>query len=326
MKKLITTAMLWIAIAMSIMNAQYKYDTLHVIEQGLTIAQVIAPKIHNTKAAGNWSILIEHFQKQMRTVRKEVPEYSRYKIEFVKGQKLTIEDDEPTEKVLKYNIRSGSVIPLAQVSKAILIEGRLEVRLFFNDIEDMYSKNYIAIFETAFEKMKMRPKLVQGMKDMYFPRDEIYYNNSSGLIEKRKSNIGKLKVVGSIDATVGVHRNDFIFNINYGLGVAFGRKGNQSLMLAFSNLYQYDREQSRGESKQLYGGVYRMNSFFSLGCFTGTDRREDDYFHLRHRVSLSLYPRRGGKFTLNWNISQREDDVHIGFEYGIPLDIGFSTN
>ncbi len=326
MKNLITTAMLWIVISMSMLNAQYMYDTLHVVEQGVTIAQVIAPKIHDTREDMSWKVLIKQFQTQMQTVKEQVPEYLQYRIDFVRGQRLTIEDDQSIEKVLKYNIQSGSVVPIAQVSKAILLDDRIEVRLFFGDIEDMYTKNYITIIESAFEKMKIRPKLIQGLKDLYFPRDLNYYNNSTAQFEKGPSKKGRLKVAGSIDATVGVFRNDFAFHVNYGLGIAFGRNGDKSLMIALSSLSQYDEEQKRGRSASLFGGVYRINSLISFGFFKGASQGEEDFFNIENRFRISLYPRRGGKFSINWDNPRSERFSIIGFEYGIPLGFGYERN
>jgi len=327
MKNLISTALLWTVLCMSILNAQYKFDTLHIVEQGMTIAQVIAPRIHETREDNSWKVLIEQFQTQMQMVKEQVPEYMQYRIDFVRGQKLTIEDDQPTEKVLKYIIQSGNVVLISQMSKAILIDNRIEVRLLFTDIEDIYTKNYINIIENAFEKMKTRPKLIQGFKDLYFPRDLSYYNNSTAEFEKAPSKFGKLKVTGSVDATVGIFRNDFAFHLNGGLGLAFGRKGNQSLMLAISYIFQYDEEQRIARSMQLIGGEFRMNSLIGFGFYASPEPiGNGDFFDIKFRRRLTLYPRKGGKFSINLDTPNSLESVIVGFEYGIPLGFGYERN
>lgn len=326
MKSLFTTVTLWMLISMSIANAQYKFDTLFVVEQKQIIAQVIAPKIHEVRENENWKLLIEQFQKQMLTVEDQIPEYTQYDIEFVKGQKLTIEDAEVESTIKSYIIKSGTVSSVAQVGKARLLDDRTEIHLFFSDIEEVYSKNYTTLIMTAFNKMKLRPKLVQGLKDLYFPRDRVIYNNSTAEIEQKNFYSNKIRGFGYVDGTIGISKNDFMYSVHYGGGLAFGANRNQKITLDFSYIYQYVDELDTGITEVLLGGTFYPTSWIGFGIHRPLGQPTSPEFGLvRSRFSISLYPKKGGKLILNWNIGHDEDSF-FGLEYGIPIRVGFNKN
>lgn len=321
MKKLITTAMLWALIGMSFMSAQldapYKIDTLQIVEQNIIIAQVVAPNIYTVKKEGNWSMLLESFQKQMRLVKDQIPEYTQYDIHFLKGQKLSIEENLAAEKTIQYDIRSGNVIRSPIQSLAILVDETMEIHLHFNELEELYTRNYGASIANAFEKMKKRPFLIGAVKDVYFPKDRVVYNNSSAEIMKKK--FGKPKFSIFVDGTVGIHRNLPVFNFNSGIGFSFGQYQEKSIYLATSNLYQYDSEVNEGLFTSLLGGVFKPSEQLGVGFFVGDNRREESTtFDVKNRWSIIYYPKFGGNFTVNFNRSLN-GSLYLGVDIGIPL-------
>jgi hypothetical protein len=260
----------------------------------------------------------------MLTVKEQIPVYEQYHIVFDRGTKLTIEEDLTIENVSRYNITSGEVIPMASLNRAVLLDENIELRLYYTNLDDLYTRNYMALINTAFEKMKTKPKFVQGIKDLYFPVDDLYYNSSSAQMEKGSSLFGKPKFVGFADFTVGVHRNDVALSLGYGLGVGFGRKGEQSLMVAINEINQYDDEISASQRIRLIGGVYRPFKAISFGYYAPLGREINDYFDIKSRFTSTLYPQWGGKFTVNVNYT-RSDEFYLGFDFGIPLNIGVSN-
>jgi hypothetical protein len=126
----------------------------------------------------------------------------------------------------------------------------------------------------------------------------------------------------SSDGTIGVHRNKPIVSLTVGYGIAFGSNTRKSISIVGNSLFGYNELTSKGETELLLGGVYQPWEYLGVGYFRSVGNEditaEQSFFDIKSRWSVILYPTKGGKFILNFNMSQ-SGDSYLGFDYAIPI-------
>ena len=177
------------------------------------------------------------------------------------------------------------------------------------------------MIDDAFEKMEYHPKIT---RDYY--ADNLSYDFSSAQIRnnKKKKKVIKLKYNAFVEGTVGFHRNKPTLGLSTGAGIVLNDK--LSYFLTVNMLNQFSEEANRGRSVLLIGLKLQMSKFISIGFAERSRTRGDSIFEIENRFSLSIYPPKGGKISINYNNPFNEDIRSFGFEYGIPIGFGFDLN
>lgn len=321
MKKLVAAVMLWGLIAMSSADAQNLVDTLNIIEENQVVAQVIANNIYTQKESGQWKELIAEFKDRISSVDDKIPEYQAYNIEFLRGFNLTIEERDSEKSVKKYKIEKGEFWSESYKSSAELSDSGLKVVLNFDELNHLSTRDYVAMISQGFEKLAKRRRLMGLIKDSYETPDRYDFNSLKGQIERR--NKQKAKIVGYFDGGVGFLKSKPIFAMNYGAGVAFGDQRKNAIYLSMSHIYMYSTEEQQGLSGSMIGVLYRPLPTASIG-FAFSTSSSNPVLESDSRMSISVYFPRGGKFTIN-AMNYGRDNTHVGFEYGIPIDLLFDV-
>jgi len=253
MKALFSTVILWAWISMSIVHGQVfnsRLDiytqNLNVYHQGELVAIVSAQKIHDIKEDDRWRKLLTSFNKNLESIKDQIPEYLIYKIDYKKDYNLIVEE---VEGVVRYKVNEGQTTFDAHQSKAILSAQDFEIQINFGGLNDLFENNYEEMIESAM--------LSLGKKHRRFKRYNYSYSKKEMIEQKTKN---KIKFVIPINGTIGVFRGRPIYEQHGGLGISIKKQNeerNQLLYVFFGTLYQYEEEIEAMKNSALVGAAWK---------------------------------------------------------------------
>ena len=302
MKALFSTVILWAGIFMTIAQGQDIFNkrldlytrNLNVFHQNELVAIISGTGMHEIKASDQWRRLLNSFKENLESVKDDIPEYLIYKIEYQKDYNLIVEE---VEGIIRYKVTDGQSNFDSNQSKAILKDRNCTIQLNFGNLNDLLSRDYETMIESAFANLGKKPGKFESV---YFPKSNYNYSFSKKqmLTKEEKTD---LKFLIPVNATVGIFRGSPIYEFSFGLGLSFKKPSEErsNLLYAFySSAFQYDKELEKTEVNYLAGLAWKYKRAGTIsvafpmekdGIYEDFDIRLGATVHTRNNLAVSMY-------------------------------------
>ncbi len=316
MKNLFTTVLLWGVIFMANVNAQIQVaDTLRIINEDIMYCKVAHPDIHSLKTNAVYKELIYSFQTQLESIKEQIPEYLNYRITYVKDYNLIIEE---VTGIVKYRVEDGKIADSYSENVALLQFENLKIQLFFNNMEELLTMDYEHMIETAISDLKSRKRIFSALtKDIM---DNYAYSYSEKKLAKGDG-INPQNGFGLfINASVGLFKNDPIYEYSIGAGYVFGGNKQNWLYCFIGRAHQFNKEINTDVRTTLMGIAYKPSRYFSTHFAIPLNKEETYRENIPFRYGLTVYPFRGLSVTTFFYHSDKEGDG--SFFPGISIGYG----
>lgn len=324
MKLLFTTVLLWAGILLSTTHAQdFRSDTLNIIYQGENLIKMVAPRINQYKHQRVYQDLLSDFKSQLEVVAPQIPDYKVFNITYIKNASLRAEE---VQGIVKYQIENGKPVPAYFQNKAILQDGNLKIIIRFNKMEELFEMDYRDLIGKAFLKVKTRNNNFFNILSSPFPNvfgspREYFYSYSENKMVRGYEKVKFRNRVGLVgNASIGIFKNQPIYELNEGIGFLFGRKNENLFYIFHGYMYLYDKESSSHQFFNNFGLGIKPKRYFSMNFSIFPDRLSStDFPDGDARLTVIIYPTKGIAISVhqyfNWVTGEAFPSVSVGLGF-----------
>lgn len=280
----------------------YPNRVLNIEKEGETYMQLEMPSAGFNRDGYDWKALLLDFQENLQSVVGEVPNYTIYSIDYQKGVSMRIEE---VNDIVKYKVEANQSTTAARQSTATLRDNDFSIVLYFNELEDLFSDEYQYMIIDAIAKWNSTIK---------FWRTDFTYSYSEGKMVKGYEPYPlKSRLAFVIGPSIGIYKDQPIYEIVTGVGLTFGRERQNMAYLFTSQLYQYIEETESSDRLNSLAGIAYSNSTFGVHLAAPLGGRFAEDYYIRY--GASFYPIKG--LTLNTHFFlPKENGTLFGFSVG----------
>lgn len=310
MKKVIVLfTSIMMVVSLQAQTMLYPPRILNIQKKGEIYMKLESPSTGFKRDSYDWESLLMDFQENLQSIISEVPTYNIYSINYTKGISMRIED---VNDVVRYKVEGNRTTTAARQSTATLRDNDFAITLYFSQLEDLFSEEYQYMITDAMAKWRKMAK---------FWGTDFTYSYTEGKMVKgyEPYPLGR-RITAVVSPSIGIYKNQPIYELSTGLGVSFGRERQHLFYLFVSQVYQYQEEVSISDRINSLGGIAVKYALFGAHIAFPLDEenpfRQDYHF----RYGITFYPIRN--LTINTHVFYTKENDN-GTLYGFSVGYGF---